>query len=116
MFEGSIFLQEKIIFIKMNTRGLSDGSQVPVGQYRCTGTVTYEAVLGASRTVPAFAELSAAEKEKIYQEEKKAEKERKEREIIAQPKKIYKYSQYYYPSNQSFNCFYKLILTKQKPQ
>lgn len=87
MFEGAIGLQEKIIFIKMNTRGLSDGSQVPVGQYRCTGTVTYEAVLGASRTVPAFAELSAAEKEKIYQEEKNAEKERKEREIKEQPER-----------------------------
>ena len=87
MFEGSIFLQEKIIFIKMNTRGLSDGSQVPVGQYRCTGTVTYEAVLGASRTVPAFAELSYEEKEQIYQEEKKAEKERKEREIKEQPER-----------------------------
>ena len=87
MFEGSIFLQEKIIFIKMNTRGLSDGSQVPVGQYRCTGTVTYEAVLGASRTVPAFVELSAAEKEQIYQEEKRAEKEWKEKEIREQPER-----------------------------
>jgi len=74
MFSPSQFIEEKIVFVKMESSGISDGEVLSSGLYRCTGTVSYETALGAAKTVPAFAKLSSSEESKIYRERDEAAK------------------------------------------
>lgn len=54
----------KIIFVRTN-RTYADGDALANGYYRATGTMSYQAVSGAQKTVYAFEELSASEQRGI---------------------------------------------------
>ena len=54
----------KIIFVRTN-RTYADGDALANGYYRATGTMSYQAVSGAQKTVYAFEELSASEQRSL---------------------------------------------------
>ena len=79
-----------MVYLRTNTSNMHEGMFIK-GMYQCTGYIDYKTVLGASKRLPAFRELTCEESEKIEAEIRDARKREKEellrREREAQPKR-----------------------------